>query len=75
LGLRIERMEVSHAEDLDTAFRAAMNRRVEGIIVVNTALVSGQSGRIINLAGQNASAHYVYICLLCYGWWAYELFG
>jgi len=52
LGLRIERLEVSHPEDLDTAFRAAMNRRVEGIIVVNTALVSGQSGRIINLAAK-----------------------
>lgn len=52
LGLRIDRWEVSHAEDLDRAFQAAMKRRVEAIIVVNTALVSGQSGRIINLVAK-----------------------
>ena len=52
LGLRIERLEVSHPEALDTTFQAAMKRRVEAIIVVNTALVSGQSGRIINLAAK-----------------------
>ena len=52
LGLRIERLEVSHPGALDTAFQAAMKRRAEAMIVVNTSLITGQSERIIKLAAK-----------------------
>jgi putative ABC transport system substrate-binding protein len=53
LGLRIKRLELKSPEALETAFQAALKQRAQAIIVVNTALISGHTTRIINLAAKS----------------------
>ena len=53
LGLRIERLELRSPEAVEAAFQATNKQQAQAIIVVNTALISGHSTRIINLAAKS----------------------
>jgi hypothetical protein len=46
LGVQILSLEVRHPEDFDVAFRAAIEDRAEGLVIVSTRLLLQQRQKI-----------------------------
>jgi putative ABC transport system substrate-binding protein len=53
LGVQIQSLEVRSPDDLENAFRAAVNARADALIVVSFGFVQNQQERIVNLASKN----------------------
>jgi putative ABC transport system substrate-binding protein len=53
LGLQIQTFEVRKANDLDVAFQAATRAQAGGLIVAQTPPITGELGRVVNLAAKS----------------------
>jgi putative ABC transport system substrate-binding protein len=53
LGVQIEVLGVQGADDLDGAFRAAISRRVDGLVVLRDPVLIGNQSRLVTLAATN----------------------
>ena len=53
VGIRIQSLEVRRPEDFDRAFKAAIEQRAEGLVVVSSRLMSRQRPRIAEFAARN----------------------
>ncbi|HEU5304917.1 MAG TPA: ABC transporter substrate-binding protein, partial [Gemmatimonadales bacterium] len=53
LGVQIQSLEVRSPDDLENAFRAAVNGRADALVVVSFGFVQNHQERIVNLASKN----------------------
>ena len=51
--MQLQFMDVSHAKDMETAFRAASEGRAQGMLTLNSGILGSQRAQIVELAEKN----------------------
>jgi putative ABC transport system substrate-binding protein len=51
--MQLQFLNVSHANDIETALRAASEGRAQGVLTLNSAILGSQRAKIVELAAKN----------------------